>query len=328
MMLQRNQPIRVWGWAEPGEAVTVSLAGKQAEAKADAKGAWALELPAMKTGTNLELTVTGKTTRTLKNIILGDVWLCGGQSNMEMGLVGCLKWEEDVKAADYPNIRRIKINRVTSAYPEPDAPAKGAWDVCLPQTAREFTAVGFYFAREVCQKTGVPIGLIDANWSGSCIEPWITPEGMEGVPELSREAAARNKAIAEYPGILTKALDQMEQWIPSARTALATGAPVPPALVLPVNPASTYWCSSQNAMIHPITRFPIKGAGWRLASGVDPDAAAGRRRFHGQLPVLLCAARQLSRGEREAGRGRWLGETARGPAQVAFHPQQRHGRRH
>ena len=184
MMLQRDLPVRVWGWADADEAVNVALGGKSAKAKPDAQGQWSLELPALKTGDKLELTVKGKNTLTLKNILVGDIWVCSGQSNMEMGLGGCLDAADDIKAADLPKIRRIKFQRLQSGQPESDAQTETPWQVCSPATAGGFTAVGFYFAREIQQKTGVPIGIVDDNWGGSPIEPWTAPEGIAMVPEI------------------------------------------------------------------------------------------------------------------------------------------------
>jgi sialate O-acetylesterase len=178
MLLQRDMPVRVWGWAETDETVSVTIAGKSATTKADVNGEWKLELPAIKTGDNLELTVKGNNEIILKNLIAGDIWVCSGQSNMEMGLGGCLGAADDIKAADLPTIRRIKINKTKSDKPEPDAAIAGPWQVCSPQTAGGFTAVGFYFAREIQQQTGVPIGIVDSNWGGTRIEPWVSPAGL------------------------------------------------------------------------------------------------------------------------------------------------------
>ena len=263
MMLQRDKPVRVWGWAEPGEQVNVTLAGKQAAAQTDKDGRWSVEMPALKEGENLELTVAGKNTLTLKNVIVGDIWLCSGQSNMEMGLGGCLGAAEDIKSADLPKIRQIKFNHVTSAYAEPDAPAATAWQVCSPQSAGGMTAVGFYYAREVQAKTGVPIGILDDNWGGTAIEPWVAPEGMELVPELKQAAAERQNAMAAYrTNQLPKAIEAMEIWIAATRTALEKDAPLIPAPRIPGHPGANGWCGMYNAMINPLVHFPIKGALW------------------------------------------------------------------
>ena len=184
MMFQRKQPIRVWGTAEAGEEVSVALGKKSAKATTSAEGKWMAELPAVEVGDNLELAIKGKNTLSLKNIIIGDIWVCSGQSNMEMGLGGCLGSEEDIKAADFPKIRRIKFNHVQTPEPQAEAPTATAWQVCSPATAGGFTAAGFYFAREVMQKTGVPIGIIDSNWGGTRIEPWIAAEGLPLVEAL------------------------------------------------------------------------------------------------------------------------------------------------
>ena len=236
MMLQRDKAIRVWGWAAPGEEVRVGLAGKNAVTKADDQGKWSVELPAMNEGENLELTVAGKNAVALKNVIIGDVWLCSGQSNMEMGLGGCLNAAEDSKRADFSKIRRIKFACVTSGYPEEDAITTTAWQVCSPQTANGFTAVGFYFAREIFQKTGMPIGILDDNLGGTLIAPWIPPDGMEAAPELKQEFDKRQRAIAAYTAQLPKALDELERWIAATREGLAKGTRLLPIPRISANP--------------------------------------------------------------------------------------------
>lgn len=261
MMLQRDQPIRIWGWADPNETVSVALVGTTATTKADAKGQWLVELSALKQGTNLALTVTGKNTLVLKNVIVGDVWLCSGQSNMELGLGGCLGAAGDCKAADLPTIRRIKFNHVQTVYPETDAPTATAWQVCTPQTAGGFSAAAFYFAREIQSRTGVPIGILDDNWGGTKIEPWTAPGGMDAVPELHAEVVARSNAVAAYLAQLPGSLDEFERWIGAARQTLTKGSTsIPPAPELPT--VKAIWCGIYNAMISPLTRFPIKGALW------------------------------------------------------------------
>ncbi len=261
MMLQRDLPVRVWGWADAGEAVSVTLLGKSATTKTDAKGQWAVELPAIKTGDNLELTVKGNNNLTLKNILIGDIWVCSGQSNMEMGLNGCLGSQDDVKAADFPKIRRIKFRQTQSGQPEADAPTATSWQICTPQTAGGFTAVGFYFARDIFQKTGVPIGIIDDNWGGTAIEPWVPTEGLSLVEELKPKLVAKRDAIKNYRAQLPTALTAMETWIAQTRADLASDAPLRPAPAIPAQPDGG-WSGIYNAMVAPIVRFPIKGALW------------------------------------------------------------------
>jgi sialate O-acetylesterase len=261
MMLQRNLPVRVWGWADAGEAVSVTLAGKSAATKADKQGQWKIELPALQTGENLDLTVKGNNSLTLKDVLIGDIWVCSGQSNMEMGLNGCLGFQDDLKAAALPKIRRIKINLVQSGQPESDAPTATPWQVCTPETAAGFTAVGFYFAREIQQKTGVPIGIIDDNWGGTAIEPWVPTEGLALVDELKPQDLARQAAIKAYREQLTKALSGLEGWIAQTRSDLASGARTHPMPAMPTLPDDG-WSRIHNAMVNPIVHFPIKGALW------------------------------------------------------------------
>ncbi|MCX6878994.1 MAG: sialate O-acetylesterase [Verrucomicrobia bacterium] len=263
MLLQRDLPVRVWGWADADEAVSVTLAGKNAKTKANQKGQWLLELPAIKTGENLELTVQGNNSLTLKNILIGDIWVCSGQSNMEMGLGGCLGSEEDIKAADLPKIRRIKFDHVQAAMPSLEAPTATPWQVCSPQTAAGFSAVGFYFAREILQKTGVPIGIVDDNWGGTPIEPWVPTAGLELVAELKPQFTARQEAINAYQSThLPKALTEMEAWIAKTRGQLTNGVPTSPPPAIPPHPGGEGWSGMFNAMIHPVVHLPIKGALW------------------------------------------------------------------
>jgi sialate O-acetylesterase len=262
MVIQRGQPIRVWGVAAPDETVRVSLAGQSASAKADARGAWAVELPAMEKGEGLELTVAGKNTLTLRNLVVGDVWVCSGQSNMEMALGGCLGAAEDIKAADLPRIRRIKVTHTQSVVPQPELPVAGAWQICSPQVAGGFTAVGFYFAREVQAASGVAIGIVDDNWGGTAIEPWIAPGGLALVPELQGTLAARSNALAAYQQLLTAHLDAVERWVAAGRAALAAGQALPASPALPPHPGATGWCSMYHAMVSPITKFPVRGVLW------------------------------------------------------------------
>ncbi len=294
MVLQRELPVRVWGWAEAGEAVSVTLAGNHAETKADAKGQWSLELAPLKTGENLELAVQGRNSLTLKNILVGDIWVCSGQSNMEMDLGGCVGAAEDIKAADLPKIRRIKINHEQAAQPVMDAPAATSWQVCSPDTARGFTAVGFYFAREIVQKTGIPIGLVDDNWGGTPIEPWVATEGLEMVAGLKPEFIARQEAIKAYRAELPNALTQLEAWIAETRRNLAGGAETGPLPVIPVHPGGNGWSGMYNAMIAPFVHLPIKGALWYQG---ESNGGEGETYYHKMQALIGGWRKQWGQGD-------------------------------
>lgn len=266
MMLQRDQPIAVWGWADPGEEVTVKLGEESSKVKAGESGEWKVKLPALKSGENLELTVAGTNSITFKNIIIGDVWICSGQSNMEFSLGGA-NTPEDINTAEFPKIRVLKVGRNPAPEPKDDIPSPAAWRVCTPQNARGFTAVGFFFGREIHRQTGIPIGLIDVNWGGTRIETWLDPQGMGSIPELAGIKEGTEKAfeteMEAYRKQLPAQIDQLEAWIQATREALAanTALPARPNLS-PDLLAQPRIYTLFNGMIHPLVSFPIKGAIW------------------------------------------------------------------
>ena len=184
MVLQQNQPIRIWGQAEPGEQVTAEFAGKSASVKAGVDRRWRIDLPPMKAdGKAQTLTVKGNNTLTLNDVLLGEVWICSGQSNMEWPLNKILNGKEEVAAAIHPEIRLFNVPGHVSV-PEPQDDPRGQWQVCSPETVPGFSAVGYLFGRELLQQLKVPIGLVGTNWGGTRIEPWTPAVGFRAVPQL------------------------------------------------------------------------------------------------------------------------------------------------
>jgi len=174
MVLQRDVELPVWGQAAPGEKVTVSIGDASASATADKDGAWAVKLPAMKCTpkqTGATMTIKGTNTITLKNILVGEVWLGSGQSNMEFELAGSTGGKEAVAKAGLPNIRLYHVPRTKNWYPQKDV--KASWKVCSPETSPKFSAVLFYFGRRLHDELKVPIGLINASWAATAIMPWV-----------------------------------------------------------------------------------------------------------------------------------------------------------
>jgi sialate O-acetylesterase len=285
MVLQQKVPVVVWGKAAPGEKVTVELAGKSATATADDQGAWRVSLPAMDVATGLTMTVKGTNTVAFDDVAVGEVWLCSGQSNMEMGIKMCLKADEEIAAANYPDIRLIDVPKVTKAMPQDNF--KGAWTRCTPETVVSqgtwggFSACAYYFGRELHRELKVPIGLIDSSWGGSRIEPWTPPVGFQAVPALKsiadRVEAADPRSEA-HKKILQEALANTQKWLEQSKTALATEAPVTPVPALPeaLRPLSGYGdpCAMYNAMIHPLIPFAIRGAIWYQGESNHHDRMA------------------------------------------------------
>ena len=263
MVLQRDVPVHVWGWAEPGEKVTVQFAGQTVTATASAKGAWMVKLAAMKaSATPQELIVKGKNSITIADVLVGDVWICSGQSNMEFDMNGC-NAPEDIAAANLPSIRHIKLDH--RAMGQPDAEVVGQWSACTPDTVRGFTAVGFYFARRIQKETGVPIGLLNDNWGGTRIEPWVPLCGFDMVPSLTNIPAEVQQRSQQYRVDLGKQLEAMAKWIAGVKVALASpNATIPPQPPLPGDPMTDagFPTTLYNGMISPVMHYAIKGAIW------------------------------------------------------------------
>ncbi len=182
MVLQREMPLPIWGWAEPGEAVSVQLDDKAAVAtKADAQGDWKVVLPAVEAdGKPHSLTISGKNKIALEDILIGEVWVGSGQSNMEWRLTNTNGAAEAIAAADHPRIRLFHVPKVQK--PTPDTNVNADWKVCSPQTVGSFSAVLYYYGLRLHKELDVPLGLINSSWGGSPIEPWtVTDKGSGGM---------------------------------------------------------------------------------------------------------------------------------------------------
>ena len=205
MVLQHDQPVKIWGWAAPGESVTVTLKQQTASATAGDDGKWNLQLAAPGVGDPFSVKVAGKSeTLELTDVVGGEVWICGGQSNMEWQVRSSKNPEVEIAAANYPMIRHIKIAHTTSLAPEEKASNSG-WTVCSPETAGNYTAVGYYFARQLHQDLRVPVGLVDSNWGGTIIEAWISGDSLKTHPDFKSQvekmqAAARDPEEAKMLG--------------------------------------------------------------------------------------------------------------------------------
>lgn len=228
MVLQRGKTVPIWGWDEAGQEVKVSFNGQKALTKADAKGRWQVNLKAMKAGGPFTMEIVGTSEIKLENVLIGEVWLCSGQSNMEWAVRSSNNSKEEIAAADHPQIRHIKIPHRPSDKPEQDVPSNG-WQVCSPKTAGNFTAVGYFFGRRLQKELGVPVGLIGSNWGGTRIEPWTPPEGFKKVPALKASHADK---LDTFP---TKNGNRINHQSPLAL---------------------------YNGMIHPLLPYEIKGAIW------------------------------------------------------------------
>ena len=246
-VLQRDKPLPVWGAADPGESITVTFAGETVSTVADEQGQWSVALSALPANTTGQtLTVRGVNTVEFTDILIGDVWLCGGQSNMEWPLRLTTDADTAIPAADLPLIRHLKIEGRIAR--DPINEARGTWTVCTPETAPHFTGVGFYFARRLLAETGVPIGLLNSTWGGTPAEAWLPPSALNDLDVLG---ASTSHQAASYQGIHDNIVRYREQlaagkkpsmpWRPGAENT---------ALVL------------NNGMIAPLAPFALKGVIW------------------------------------------------------------------
>jgi sialate O-acetylesterase len=184
MVLQRGRPVPIWGWADKGEEVTVAVAGQSLATKADAEGRWKVVLDKLDVGEPLEMTVKGSSgsTRVLKNILVGEVWVCSGQSNMELPLSPCKNAQEEIAAAQYPKIRLFTV--LKNNAPQPQVDCTGNWTECSPATVPGFSAVAYFFGRDVFLKLGVSVGLIHTSWGGTAAQLWTSRKVLESNPSL------------------------------------------------------------------------------------------------------------------------------------------------
>ncbi len=262
MVLQRDLPICLWGWADPGEVISVSLNGCAAQVTTAADGTWKTSLAAMKAGGPFTLTLTGKNAIELKNIMIGEVWVCSGQSNMQMSVRSSYNNVAEELEADYPNIRLFTVSRVTSDKPLDDV--KGRWDVCTPETVPGFSAVAYFFGRDLHKALGVPVGLINTSWGGTPAEAWTSLPALKAVPELKPILDRWDAMLANYPAAMEKYnKETVPAWEKAVADAKAQGKPVPrkPSAPMgadsPHRPANLY-----NAMIAPLLNYGIRGAIW------------------------------------------------------------------
>ena len=265
MVIQQQMPIRVWGWADAGESVTVALAGRSATARAGDDGAWRVELPAMEAdGKPYTLTVTaGGKTIELTDVLLGEVWLCSGQSNMEWNVQASLNAQQETAAANHPTIRLFNVpDHVQQDKPQDDA--RGQWRLCSPRTVPGFTAVGYYFGRALSQELGVPIGLVGTNWGGTCIEPWIPLVGFAQVPELEDCTSSLRQLDAATPegrAVREQYVQRVEAWVAQAKQDFAAGHEIGSAPVLNLQPKDGE-TQIYNGMVAGLTPMSVRGVIW------------------------------------------------------------------
>ncbi|MEI6168439.1 MAG: sialate O-acetylesterase [bacterium] len=280
MVLQRDLATPVWGWADPGEAVTVTFAGQSLAATADKTGRWQVRLAPLKAECkSQELTVAGKTTNTVvRDILVGDVWLCSGQSNMEFGLGNADNAQDVIPAATNAMIRLLSVKSPQAGQAVDDVPAP--WVLCDKQSVGAFSAVGYFFGRKIQKETGIPIGLINNAWGGTAIELWMPSDAPAAFPELAKISQEFDQKQDMFRHQLAKVIDPVGQWVEKARQAQAKGESIPFPPTMPTHPAIGSLSGIYNGRVTPLIPFGIKGALWYQgeANGSDDDIYAVKTR--------------------------------------------------
>ncbi len=273
MVLQADKPVKLWGQSSPGAEVTATFAGNTAQTRADAQGTWSLKLPVVEAsavGATLSITA-GRETLQFDDVLVGEVWFASGQSNMNWPLKRFDPQQEAIRTADYPEIRHFRAASVADATPRDDT--VGEWTVCTPETAGEFSGVGYFYAKRLHAELGVPVGIITSAWGGRPIEPFIRREALASIPLGQKALAKHDEAIATYDPIaarerfeqvnLQRYQQRLERWQARSDAGESVGRrPGKPTMRPepgqdPSQP-TTIW----NGMIHPFVGFTIRGVIW------------------------------------------------------------------
>lgn len=264
MVLQQGQKNPLWGWAEPGEKITVSVNGQTHTTTADAKGKWKVTLDPLKVGGPYEITIKGKESITLKDVLAGEVWICSGQSNMAWTVSNSNDADLEIMTANYPKIRLISVPQVGTQEPQDDF--NGKWEACTPQTVANFSAVGYFFGRQLYQTLNVPIGLIDNAWGGSAAEAWVNRKRLEEEPAFKRlmERWQQTEKNYDHEKSMAAYKKRLDQWKVAVKKAKAAGKPLPRRPRAPRNPLTGNHRPSNiyNGVLHPTIGYGIKGVIW------------------------------------------------------------------
>ena len=287
-VLLSGAAVPVWGWADAGEKVEVSFAGQMKTATPDANGKWMVKLDSLKPDAKpQELTVKGKNTLTVKDVLVGEVWLGSGQSNMAMMVSAAKDFDREQAAANLPLVRMFTEGSGASAKAEEQC--KGAWIVCAPETVGRFSATLFFCGREIHKSLGVPVGLINSSVGGTPIESWIAPETQAASPELKAFFEATKKADAGFNAETAKAKYEKDlaKWKEDLKAAKAEGKPVP---VAPRDPVALRARKGNvgglfNGKIAPLIPYAVRGMLWYQGEANTRDDKAAF--YQHQLSLLV-----------------------------------------
>ena len=287
LVLQQGMKVNIWGTADPGERVTVTLGDQQVSAVAESGGEWKVKLGPLSAGGPFTMTIAGKNTLTLHDVLVGEVWVCSGQSNMEMPVGtnpqgwswGVNNYLDELARADYPKLRLFTVQKTVAGKPQRDV--KGYWVTANPTTVGEFSAVGYFFGRELVKVLDVPVGMVHSSWGGTPAEAWTSRGTLESDPEFKSILEAGVKLLSPYPKVFQDYEQRLAQWREDSDKAESDGAPVPSAPTVPDDPRRNPWrpAGLYNAMLMPLTSYAIRGAIWYQGESNADRPAQYRKLF-------------------------------------------------
>jgi sialate O-acetylesterase len=287
MVLQAQMPIRVWGWADPGETVTVSIGQTSRLAMPGKDGRWEVMLGKLQPGGPHSLLVRGRNSITIRDVLVGEVWLGSGQSNMAMTVNRCDDFEQEARAATFPLLRMF-IER-SNAADKPQSEPKGEWVVCSPDAVGTFSGTLYFFGRELHTTLGAPVGLINSSVGGTPIESWISPEAQKKSKALKPLFDAQAAAEAKFDAEAARAQHEkaLERWKEAAAKAKADGkaAPRKPQDPIALRERKGNVGGLFNGKIAPLIPYTIRGAVWYQGEANTVAEKAAYYQHH--LPLLV-----------------------------------------
>lgn len=299
MVLQQKTTIALWGWADAGERIIIQCSWNRQPVKvtAGADGRWLTHIRTIAAGGPYTITFRATNTVEVQDVLLGEVWLCSGQSNMEFPLAkqkawrtGVVGYEQETAKATDPRLRLFTVQQAIAATPQPDV--QGSWTPCTPVTAATFSAVAYYFGKEIRKVTGVPVGLIHASWGGTPAESWTRKEVLNGDNELRSILDRYETAVKTYPEDRIRYNADLDQW---RKDSLAHPLGLRKKPVSPVDPEQNSKSPTRlyNAMIHPLVPFTLKGVIWYQGESNATRAYQYRKLF----PAMIRSWRQEWKAE-------------------------------
>lgn len=283
MVLQRGIDVPVWGTTKPKARVIVSIAGQTARTKAGEDGKWKAVLGPLHSGGPYTMLIkSGRTKAAFNDVLIGDVWVCSGQSNMEWPMSNVNNAETEIKNANKPNIRLFTVKKKVAG--EPLDGCEGTWSVCTPETVKGFSAVGYFFGRQINETLGVPVGLINTSWGGTPAESWTSRPSLEANPDCAEILKRWDENIKNYPTAKEAYDKKLAEWQKAAEAAKAANQKEPPRPNAPMGPDHPWRAAGlYNGMIAPLIPYAIAGAIW-----YQGESNAGRAyQYRSLFPTMI-----------------------------------------